>query len=225
MDDFFHAAAVNKYYIKGGNRIHVLRGLSLRLERGQTLSIMGASGAGKSTLLHVLGTLDTIDSGNIHYQGKNLNALEPGELATFRNEHMGFVFQAHHLLPEFSAIENVMMPGLIARKPRAVAFDLAQRALNEVGLSHRIEHKPGELSGGEQQRVALARAIVLNPPLLFADEATGNLDDRTAEEIYALLAELNQKKEVTIVLVTHNQTFADRMKRKLRLVDGELRER
>ncbi|HSI04881.1 MAG TPA: ABC transporter ATP-binding protein [Myxococcota bacterium] len=216
---------MNKRYRKGGAVIDVLRGSSLVIRKGEVVSIIGASGAGKSTLLHTLGTLDLPDSGTIHYDGRDLTALSPSELADFRNRELGFVFQFHHLLPEFSALENVMMPALIRRQSRDEARERAMRALTDVGLAARVEHRPGELSGGEQQRVALARALVLDPPLLLADEVTGNLDEKTGEEIHELLFRLNATRGITLIVVTHNRGLADRMSRRLVLHDGLVEER
>ena len=214
-----------KAYKKGGTDIHVLAGAFFSIARGEMVSVIGASGAGKSTLLHLMGTLDAPDRGTLLYNNRSLTALSSADLADFRNRELGFVFQFHHLLPEFSALENVMMPALIRRLPKAEAQTMATRALNDVGLSHRMTHKPGELSGGEQQRVALARALVLDPPLILADEVTGNLDERTAEEIHALLFELNRRRGVTLVVVTHNRALADAMPRRLLLEDGLVKER
>jgi lipoprotein-releasing system ATP-binding protein len=216
---------LHKRYQKGGSVIDVLRGASFTIHRGETASVVGASGAGKSTLLHLVGTLDAPDRGSIAYAGRDLMRLTAAELADFRNNELGFVFQFHHLLPEFSALENVAMPALIRRRPRAEALDRARRVLEEVGLGHRLEHRPGELSGGEQQRVALARALVLDPPLLLADEVTGNLDEKTGEEIHQLLFDLNQERGVTLIVVTHNRSLADRMTRRLLLEDGVIKER
>lgn len=219
------ARALSKRYRKGGAVIDVLRDASLVIRRGEVVSIIGASGAGKSTLLHTLGTLDQPDAGAVFYNGQNLTAMTSTELAAFRNRELGFVFQFHHLLPEFSAIENVMMPALIRRIPKADAHARALRALTDVGLAARVEHRPGELSGGEQQRVALARALVLDPPLLLADEVTGNLDERTGEEIHDLLFRLNETRGVTLIVVTHNRSLADRMPRRLILQGGLVQER
>ncbi len=201
-------------------RIDVLNHVTLTLSRSETVAIVGASGAGKSTLLHVLGTLDLPTSGSINILGKDILAMDEDELATFRNQTMGFVFQAHYLLPEFTALENVMMPAFIHRIHRKEARERAMELLEWVGLSHRWEHRPGELSGGERQRVALCRALIMHPPLLLADEPTGNLDARTSEGIHKLLLEMHQKWEVTPVIVTHNLNLAQRMDRKLSLQDG-----
>lgn len=215
---------VSKSYIKGTETISVLRDTSFDIFSGDMISITGKSGAGKSTLLHVLGTLDSPDAGDILYQGNSLTELSPAELADFRNRQLGFVFQFHHLLPEFTALENVMMPALIRRIPKSQAEEMANKAVREVGLGHRLGHKPGELSGGEQQRVALARALVLDPPLLLADEVTGNLDAKTGGEIHELLQSLNQTRGITIVVVTHNRILAEKMNRRLVLDAGSVKE-
>ncbi|HET6347157.1 MAG TPA: ABC transporter ATP-binding protein [Myxococcota bacterium] len=214
-----------KAYKKGDATIHVLHGASFSIGVGEMVSVVGASGAGKSTLLHLLGTLDLPAQGDILYKGRSLPRLSSAELADFRNKELGFVFQFHHLLPEFTALENVMMPALIRRRPRQEAQARATKVLGEVGLTHRMTHKPGELSGGEQQRVALARALVMDPPLLLADEVTGNLDEKTGEEIHELLFDLNRQRGVTLVVVTHNRSLADRMPRRLLLEDGTVKER
>ena len=215
---------VSKSYIKGDQVIEVLSGASFEINSGDRISIVGKSGAGKSTLLHLMGTLDQPDTGKIWYQGTDLSTLSSCELADFRNHRIGFVFQFHHLLPEFSALENVMMPALIRRLPKPQARTLALKAIEDVGLSHRLGHKPGELSGGEQQRIALARALVLDPPLLLADEVTGNLDEKTGEEIHELLVNLNQTRGITIVVVTHNKSAANKMTRQLVLEASVVKE-
>lgn len=215
---------VFKSYVKGPETITVLRDTSFDIFSGDMISITGKSGAGKSTLLHLLGTLDSPDAGDILYQGNSLSELSPAELADFRNRELGFVFQFHHLLPEFTALENVMMPALIRRIPKSQAEEMANKAVQEVGLGHRLGHKPGELSGGEQQRVALARALVLDPPLLLADEVTGNLDAKTGGEIHELLQSLNQTRGITIVVVTHNRILAEKMNRRLVLDAGSVKE-
>ncbi len=211
---------LTKHYRLGGQTIKVLRGVDLDIISGEMVAIIGASGVGKSTLLHILGTLDIATAGTITFQGKNVSKMKGRQLADFRNRHLGFVFQFHHLLPEFTALENTMMPGLVARLPRAETIERARQLLEEVGLSHRIDHRPGEMSGGEQQRVALARALVLEPQLLLADEPTGNLDTAMSEEIHQLLFELNEKHGTTMLAVTHNAELANRMPRRVRMVDG-----
>ena len=205
-----------------GGRIEILKGLGLALERGDSLSVMGASGIGKSTLLQILGTLDRPDSGRMFFEGLDVFAMPNDRLARFRNQAVGFVFQFHHLLPEFTAVENVMMPVLIRGQSRPQAHRLAVRILERVGLDHRLQHRVTDLSGGEQQRVALARALVLGPALLLADEPTGNLDKHTSKEIHKLLIELNREMQMTLVVVTHNPDLAALMARKVTIVDGKL---
>ena len=209
-----------KEYPHGDHTVPVLRDVDLELEAGDMVAIVGASGVGKSTLLHVLGTLDLPTSGSIRFNGEEITEMGPARLAEFRNKEIGFVFQFHHLLPEFSALENVMMPALIQRVPRAEAAHRARNILGRVGLARRLTHKPSELSGGEQQRVALARAMVLGPSLLLADEPTGNLDKRTGEEIHELFVELNRERGSTLLVVTHNRELAEMMPRCLRMLDG-----
>ncbi|MCP4195547.1 MAG: ABC transporter ATP-binding protein, partial [Proteobacteria bacterium] len=203
-----------------GKNIEVLKGLNLLVKQKEMCVVVGASGAGKSTFLHVVGTLDAPSSGSICIDGRDVTTLSPRELSAFRNNTIGFVFQFHHLLPEFTALENTMMPGLIRRMDRAELEEDARQILVEVGLEERLTHKPGELSGGEQQRVALARALVLRPPLLLADEPTGNLDGRTSESIHDLFFEMNERYATTMLLVTHNPALAERMPRMLRLENG-----
>ena len=224
-DKLLEMVDLEKAYSLDGRRIEVLRGANVSIGRGEMVSIIGASGAGKSTLLHVLGTLDAPDAGDVRYEGSSLVGRTGAQLADFRNQHLGFVFQFHHLLGEFTALENVMMPALIRRLPTATAASMASQGLEEVGLGHRLHHRPGELSGGEQQRVALARALVLSPPLLLADEVTGNLDEDTGEAIHELLFELNRRRHITLVVVTHNRSLADRMPRRLLLEDGLVKDR
>ncbi|MRR53221.1 MAG: ABC transporter ATP-binding protein [Deltaproteobacteria bacterium] len=205
-------------------RIDVLNGINLNVMKGDTIALVGASGAGKSTLLHIMGTLDKPSSGNVFFQGEDVFTLNERALATFRNRSIGFVFQFHHLLPEFTALENVMMPALISGISKDVARESALVFLEDVGLSHRVKHKPGELSGGEQQRVAIARALVLSPALLLADEPTGNLDRKTSEEVHELLAGIQRKTGLTLIIVTHNERLAARMGKTIHMVDGRIQE-
>jgi lipoprotein-releasing system ATP-binding protein len=223
-DVLLEARALTKYFDHEGQRIHVLRNVDLTLRVGERVAVVGSSGAGKSTLLHVLGTLDKPNSGSIRFKGTELLKLPPTRLAQFRNYSIGFMFQFHHLLPVFTALENVMLPCLIRRQPRAQARAEAERLLDAVGLSHRLTHRPGELSGGEQQRVALARALVGRPDLLLADEPTGNLDRQTSEGIHALFQRMNQEHGTALLLVTHNPELAASMPRRLHMVDGVLEE-
>jgi lipoprotein-releasing system ATP-binding protein len=211
---------LHKSFLHGGRRIEILHGLSFSLAPGDRVAIVGASGVGKSTLLQILGTLDLPTSGKLLMDGRDITRLTSAQLADFRNRYIGFVFQFHHLLPEFTALENVMMPALIQRRSRVEAERRARAILERVGLGHRLTHKPGELSGGEQQRVALARAMVLEPPLLLADEPTGNLDSHTGQEIHDLFVELNRERGTTMLIVTHNPELAALMPRCLRMVDG-----
>jgi lipoprotein-releasing system ATP-binding protein len=209
-----------KEYLHGGVRLSVLRDVNLALEPGDMVAVVGASGVGKSTFLQILGTLDLPTSGTIRFDGEDLTQMGAARLADFRNRKIGFVFQFHHLLPEFTAEENVMMPALIQRMPRALARKKAVEILGRVGLAKRLTHKPSELSGGEQQRVALARAMVLEPSLLLADEPTGNLDRKTGGEIHELFLELNRERGSTLLVVTHNPELAAMMPRCLRMDDG-----
>ena len=213
-----------KRYRTGGRTVEVLRGIDLDLARGDRVAVVGPSGSGKSTLLHILGTLERPTEGEVRVDGTDPFRLGDQDLARFRNRRVGFVFQFHHLLPEFTALENVAMPLLIARRPRREAHEAAARILADVGLEPRLSHKPGELSGGEQQRVALARALVVEPDLLLADEPTGNLDEGTAEEVEALLLEPNRRRNATLVVVTHNDRLAARLGRVLAMAHGRLGE-
>ena len=213
----FELRDVFKSYWLHGKRIDVLSGVSLDIERGELVSLVGASGAGKSTFLHVLGTLDAPVAGTLLFDGINVFELNDADIARFRNRTIGFVFQSHFLLPEFTALENVAMPALVKRVDRAAAIKQARTLLERVGLGSRLEHRPGELSGGEAQRVALARALVLQPALLLADEPTGNLDPATGEGIHQLLRDVNRDLGITMVVVTHNEALARSMPRRLRL--------
>jgi lipoprotein-releasing system ATP-binding protein len=210
-----------KSYGNGGKCVEVLKGVDLTFFRGEKAAIVGASGVGKTTLLHILGTLDRPTAGKVFYEGKDVFTLNEGDLAFFRNREIGFVFQFHHLLPEFNALENTMMPCLIQGIPKKEAASKAETILTLVGLKERLSHKPGELSGGEQQRVAVARALVLEPKVLLADEPTGNLDTKIGESVFDLLHEINQIKGVTLIVVTHNLKLAEKLSRQIQLLDGK----
>ncbi|MGZ3444537.1 MAG: ABC transporter ATP-binding protein [Myxococcaceae bacterium] len=219
---FVQIRELSKSYWLHGKRIDVLRGLSLDIERGELVSMVGASGSGKSTFLHVLGTLDAPVAGSMEVDGVDVLGLGDADLARFRNRTVGFVFQSHYLLPEFTALENVAMPALIQRSDRSTSMRRARDLLERVGLASRVDHRPGELSGGEAQRVALARALVLEPALLLADEPTGNLDPVTGEGIHQVLREVNRDLGITAVVVTHNEALARSMPRRLRLTGGKV---
>lgn len=214
------AKELSKTYVLGNQTVEALRGVNLDINRGDMLAIVGASGAGKSTLLHLLGTLDRPTNGTVLYEGQDLFRLPEEALAAFRNRRIGFVFQFHHLLPEFTALENTYLPALIQKRTTAQAREKAEAVLAEVGLAHRLHHKPGELSGGEQQRVAMARALAQSPDLILADEPTGNLDTHTGEAIFALLRDLNQKRGTAFVIVTHNEKLSAQVDRLIHLQDG-----
>jgi len=205
-----------------GRTLHVLKGIDLSINAGEIMAIVGPSGAGKSTLLHCMGTLDLPSAGRIRLAGEELTTMSSSRLAAVRNREIGFVFQFHHLLPEFNALENLMLPGLIQGRSKKEMEKKAVVLLDEVGLSHRATHRPGELSGGEQQRVAIARALVLGPKLLLADEPTGNLDSATSGAIHDLFFQINKEHGTTIVVVTHNSGFAESMPRVVRMVDGRV---
>ena len=213
---------LHKSFQTPGGVIEVLRGIDLQIKRSERVAVVGTSGAGKTTLMHILGGLDAPTSGEVIVEGENLFSLRGHALDAFRNRTVGFVFQFHQLLPEFSALENVMMPRLIAGDPRKLAVEKATTLLSEVGLAHRLTHKPGALSGGEQQRVAIARALVNEPQLLLADEPTGNLDTGTSDEILALLNRMHKSRGLTMVIVTHNLPLAAGLDRTLRIEDGVL---
>jgi lipoprotein-releasing system ATP-binding protein len=211
---------LGKSYLHGGKALPILWDIDMALDPGDMVAVVGASGVGKSTFLQLLGTLDLPTSGSIRFDGEELTTMSASRLAEFRNHRIGFVFQFHHLLPEFTALENVMMPALIQRIATERARRLARDILGRVGLAHRLTHRPGELSGGEQQRVALARAMVLEPSLLLADEPTGNLDRSTGEAIHQLFLDLNRERGSTLLVVTHNPDLAALMPRRLRMIDG-----
>lgn len=207
---------------KSYGSLHVLKGIDLTIQKGEIVSIVGASGAGKSTLLHLLGTLDMPDKGKISLNGAEIQDLRGPALAKFRNKHIGFIFQFHQLLPEFTATENAMMPALIAGKSFAEAESAALQLLEMLGLKDRLQHKPSQLSGGEQQRVAIARALINDPALILADEPSGNLDSENAKALHELFFELREKLKQTFVIVTHNQELADMADRKLVMKDGQI---
>jgi lipoprotein-releasing system ATP-binding protein len=219
---FVEVEDLHKSYVVGNRELPVLRGLDLRVERGEMLAVVGASGVGKSTLLHVLGGLDTSDAGRVKIGDVELRGLRDDALVSFRNKHVGFVFQFHHLLPEFTALENAEMPMRIAAAPAAERRERASTLLARVGLGDRLEHRPGMLSGGEQQRVALARALVMHPLLLLADEPTGNLDEHTAETLHELLREMHREQGLTSIIATHNPRLSAACDRVLRLEEGKL---
>ena len=206
----------------GENNLTVLKGIDLEIRRSELLAIMGASGAGKSTLLHIVGLLDRPTQGTVLFEGQNLFQLSEPAQAEFRNKRIGFVFQFHHLLPEFTALENACMPALIQRRSPADVEADAIALLNEVGLGERLHHKPGELSGGEQQRVAVARALMQRPDLVLADEPTGNLDTHTGEALFALMRDLNKSRGTTFVIVTHNEKLSTQADRIVHMQDGQI---
>ncbi len=224
MNDVYSLRGVGKSYEQGMETVEVLRSVDMTVRPGDSVAIVGASGSGKSTLLQLMGTLDTPSAGAILFQGRDISALGWQERAAIRNKNIGFVFQFHHLLPEFSARENAAMPGIIGGMARSLALKKADEALARVGLAHRLHHRVTTLSGGERQRAAIARAILLEPQVILADEPTGNLDDRTGREINDLLLNLNQDRNVTLIIVTHNAELARCMGRTLELRSGELYE-
>lgn len=222
MSSLLSAREVDKSYNEGGREIVVLRQLSLELNIAERLAVVGESGVGKSTLLHILGTLDRPTGGRIIYSGKELPLDDEAALSAFRNREIGFVFQFHYLLPDFSALENVMLPALIQGISPAQAREQAKDLLESVGLKERMSHRPGKLSGGEQQRVSVARSVILNPKLVLADEPTGSLDFRIGQEVHDLLFQLNEQRGVALIIATHNREFAEKIGRQLELRDGQL---
>lgn len=214
------AENIKKSYVSGEGKLEVLKGASLQLPAGEMAVLLGASGTGKSTLLHILGTLDRAESGRVLYRGIDVSRLGPRELARFRNEKIGFVYQFYHLLPEFSALENVMMPGLIAGADKGLAEETARNLFAEVGLSGRESHRPSQLSGGEAQRVAIARALFNKPEVVYADEPTGNLDSKSGDALMELFERLNEELKQTFLIATHNERLANRIRRRFVIENG-----
>jgi len=225
MSEFIKAKELYKSFRIGSGTVEVLKGVDLSIEKGEFVAIVGPSGVGKSTLLHLLGALDRPTAGEISYEGVSLGRLDNGQVARFRNQTIGFIFQFHHLLPEFTALENVMMPLLVARRKTAEARAIAASLLEEVGLEPRLDHRPPELSGGEQQRVAIARALGAGPKVILADEPTGNLDTKTGDAAFEVLRRLNRERGLTFVMVTHNEGLARRSDRIVAMLDGRIVER
>lgn len=212
------ASNIHKSY----GTLHVLKGVDFSVDKGEIVSIVGKSGAGKSTLLHIIGTLDKPDKGSVLYDGREISRLNAKELASFRNKHIGFIFQFHHLLPEFTALENVCIPGFILKTPDSQVKKRAKELLDYLGLSERLGHKPNQLSGGEQQRVAVARSLINNPGIIFADEPSGNLDSASSKELHQLLFKLRDDFQQTFVIVTHNEELAEMSDRQVEMQDGRL---
>jgi len=215
---------ITKFYQEGTQQTEVLKQVSFSMQPSELVAIVGSSGSGKSTLLHTLGGLDQPSSGEVFIKGQSLQHMTPNALAKLRNQYLGFVYQFHHLMADFTALENVMMPMLIGQQNKTEAQDRAEQILSAVGLQHRISHRPSALSGGERQRVAIARALVNNPALMLADEPTGNLDHKTTESIFELIQQLNQEKQIAFLLVTHDLNLAEELNRRLIMQDGVLRE-
>ncbi len=215
--------SIYKSFTHHENLIEVLMGIDLVVNSGDSLAIMGASGVGKSTLLNIMGSLELPTKGIVKYREQNVYEMDEGALSRFRNREIGFVFQFHHLLPELNALENTMMPALIARYPKEEATKIGKEALEKVGLNRRITHRAGELSGGEQQRVAIARALIMRPKVILADEPTGNLDWSTGKEVADLLLQLNREEKIAMVIATHNERLAGKMLKQMEIVDGQIR--
>ena len=224
MNELLRTTDLHKSFHINSQELQILRGIDITIGQGEMIAIMGASGVGKSTLLNILGTLDRPTSGEVLFAGSNLFEQSDTELASFRNRKVGFIFQFHHLLPEFTALENTVIPAMILREDRQKAFHTAEEMLGKVGLKDRVRHRPGELSGGEQQRVAIARALMTNPDFILADEPTGNLDTHTGDEVFALLKEINHEFHTTFIVVTHNEKLARQTDRILKMVDGQIAE-
>ena len=224
MSEVIRADALSKTYSEGKLKTQVFEGLDFKVEAGESVAIVGASGAGKSTLLHILGGLDVPSAGEVYVQGQKMSALADAARGVLRNKALGFIYQFHHLLPEFTALENVMLPQMLGGVDKQRAAESAKVLLEQVGLGARLEHKPGELSGGERQRAAVARALVNSPACVLGDEPTGNLDDRTADTVFNLMLDLNRAQKTSLVLVTHNRKLAKRLGRVLELTNGKLKE-
>ncbi|WP_303818008.1 lipoprotein-releasing ABC transporter ATP-binding protein LolD [Actinobacillus minor] len=224
MTELLRCEQINKFYDEGSQKVQVLKDVNFTMNKGELVAIVGSSGSGKSTLLHTLGGLDQPSSGNVYINEQSLQKLSANQLAHLRNQNLGFVYQFHHLMADFSALENVMMPMLIGKQNKSEARDRAEKMLQAVGLSHRIAHRPSALSGGERQRVAIARALVNKPALVLADEPTGNLDQKTTESIFDLIKQLNQEQNTAFLLVTHDLALADKLSRRLIMRDGVLSE-
>ena len=222
MSNLLELRDIRKSYGSGAGKVEVLKGITMTVAAGETIALVGASGAGKTTLLHIMGTLDLPTGGTVVFQGEEIFRRSETALASFRNRTIGFVFQFHHLLPEFTALENVMMPGLISRQKRREVEGKAEELLGKVGLAHRLTHRPTELSGGEQQRVAIARALLQSPALLLADEPTGNLDRKTSDEVNDVLRQLHYELGITLIIVTHNERLASSMGKIVQLEDGRI---
>ncbi len=220
-----HCQNISKSYQEGSIQTEVLKGVSFNIEAGELVAIVGSSGSGKSTLLHTLGGLDQPSSGEVFIKGQSLQRTNANQLARLRNQYLGFVYQFHHLMADFTALENVMMPMLIGQQNKTEAKDRAEKMLSAVGLAHRISHRPSALSGGERQRVAIARSLVNNPALVLADEPTGNLDRKTTESIFDLIQQLNHEQNIAFLLVTHDLSLAEKLARCLVMQDGVLREK
>lgn len=224
MTELLRCEKISKFYQEGDTQVQILKEVNFSMNSGELVAIVGSSGSGKSTLLHTLGGLDQASQGNVFIKGQCLQTLSNNALAKLRNENLGFVYQFHHLMADFSALENVMMPMLIGQQNKREAADRAEKMLQAVGLSHRLTHRPSALSGGERQRVAIARALVNNPALVLADEPTGNLDQKTTESIFDLIKQLNDEQQIAFLLVTHDLQLASKLNRRCIMQDGVLRE-